>query len=116
MLIVSWFAWYYKGVKYNEYLTLQSQVERLYDFHPDLFDKLSSDEYAILHNTLLFDTSDEEYPESIESFFYNTVAESPLTQTTLLSAAQHLYNLSNGGDVRDTLKDSVSFPSSLNKK
>lgn len=56
------------NMEYGKYLELQTRLEWLYDFHPDFFDDISPEDKKVLQEAFLYDTPDEEYPDSIEDF------------------------------------------------
>lgn len=97
-------------MKYREYLNVQNQIERMYDFHPDFFDMIEATEKQALQKGFLYDTDDDSYPKSLRDYFDSKVAGNATLQKAMLEAAQRLYTLSNSGDIRDTMDDDTTFP------
>lgn len=96
-------------MKYVEYLHVQSQIERMHEFHPEFFDSLSDGEKRALHEGLLYDVVDSAYPDSIRAYYDNEVAKNRHLQQAILEAAQKIYTLSGSGDIRESMKDIISF-------
>lgn len=88
-------------MKYVEYLDMQSHLESLYDFHPEFFDVLNEDERQTLRAGFLYDVADNAYPESIKSFYEDTIAGNLEMQRKMLEAAQAVYTLSRSGDLHE---------------
>lgn len=97
-------------MNYTEYLHIQSQLERMYDFHPAFFQELEETELAVLRKGFLYDTDDDAYPHSIKQYYEEVVQTDERLQKQMFTAAQKLYDISNSGDLQDSLKDIVSFP------
>lgn len=98
-------------MKYREYLSVQSQLERMYDFHPDFFDMLEVAEREALEKGFLYATEDDEYPGSLRDFFDSEIAQDAELQMAMLRAAQRIYTLSGSGSIISTMEDDTSFPS-----
>ena len=96
-------------MNYIEYLHVQSQIERMHDFHPEFFDMLSEEEKNALHEGFLYDVPDDTYPESIKAFYDEKVAKNLTLQRQMLRAAQRIYTLSNSGSIEDSMKNNISF-------
>lgn len=84
-------------MNYEQYLYLQSRVEWLFNFHPEFFDQITPDQRKALQSGVLYDTSDSEYPKSIQDFYNDTIASNPRLQKQLLDAVQALYDKSGSG-------------------
>lgn len=93
-----------------EYLHIQSQVERMYDFHPDFFNMLNVDELEALQKGFLYDTDDDTYPESLRRYYEDNISMNEELQKQMFAATQKLYDLSGSGDLKDSMKNNVSFP------
>ena len=87
------------GMNYKQYLALQSRIDWLHDFHPEFFDQLDAEQRSVLQRGLLYDTSDADYPESIEEFYRTVVEHDIRLQKDMFRAAQVLYDLSGSGDL-----------------
>lgn len=97
-------------MNYMEYLHVQSQVERMYNFHPDLFDALDHKELEILRKGFLYDTDEAAYPQSLKQYYEDSVSGNEELQKQMLIVAQKLYDLSGSGKLEDGIKNNVSFP------
>lgn len=97
-------------MNYTEYLHIQSQVERMYDFHPEFFDELDGIELEILRKGFLYDTDDNTYPESLKQYYEDNVSVDEGLQKRMFAVAQKLYDLSGSGKLEDSIKNNVSFP------
>lgn len=96
-------------MNYIEYLHTQSQIERLYDFHPDFFKDLEPTELSALSKGFLYDVDDDLYPDSIKQYYEQNINTNKELQNQMLSAAQRLYDLSGSGSLEDSMKNIVSF-------
>lgn len=96
-------------MNYGEYLHIQSQLERMDDFHPKAFDEISKDSKKLLSSMLLYDADDENYPTSIKDFYNDQIANNTKLQGAMLDAAQEVYDQLKAGDVREDMKDTISF-------
>lgn len=97
-------------MNYTEYLHIQSQVERMYDFHPDFFDELDGVELEVLRKGFLYNTDDDTYPESLKQYYEDNVSTDEQLQKRMFAAVQKLYDLSGSGKLEDIIKSNVSFP------
>lgn len=96
-------------MNYIEYLHIQSQLERMDDFHPKAFDEINEDSKKLLSSTFLYDADDENYPKSIKDFYNDRIANDTKLQEVMLDAAQEVYDRLKSGDVREDMKDTISF-------
>lgn len=87
------------NMEYGKYLELQTRLEWLYDFHPDFFDDISPEDKKVLQEAFLYDTPDEEYPDSIEDFFNTRAKDDLRIQQRMLVAVRALYDAAGAGDL-----------------
>ena len=92
-------------VNYKKYLALQTRLEWFYDFHPGFFDDISASQKELLQRTFLYDTSDDEYPESIRKFYNDTIAGRPQLQHDMRIAVDALYRAAGAGRLIDYADD-----------
>ena len=92
-------------VNYKKYLALQTRLEWFYDFHPGFFDDIPASQKELLQRTFLYDTSDDEYPESIRKFYNDTIAGRPQLQHDMRIAVDALYRAAGAGRLIDYADD-----------
>ena len=92
-------------VNYKKYLALQTRLEWFYDFHPGFFDDIPASQKELLQRTFLYDTSDDEYPESIRKFYNDTIAGCPQLQHDMRIAVDALYRVAGAGTLTDYIDD-----------
>ena len=92
-------------VNYKKYLALQTRLEWFYDSHPGFFDDISASQKELLQRTFLYDTSDDEYPESIRKFYNDTIAGRPQLQHDMRIAVDALYRVAGAGTLTDYIDD-----------
>ena len=90
---------------YKKYLALQTRLEWFYDFHPGFFDDISASQKELLQRTFLYDTSDDEYPESIRKFYNDTIAGLSQLQHDMRIAVDALYRAAGAGRLIDYADD-----------
>ena len=90
---------------YKKYLALQTRLEWFYDFHPGFFDDISASQKELLQRTFLYDTSDDEYPESIRKFYNDTIAGRSQLQHDMRIAVDALYRAAGAGRLIDYADD-----------
>ena len=96
---------YNTTVNYKKYFALQTRLEWFYDFRPGFFDDISASQKELLQRTFLYDTSDDEYPESIRKFYNDTIAERPQLQHDMRMAVDALYRAAGAGRLTDYADD-----------
>lgn len=87
-------------MNYEKYLALQTRLEWFYDFHPEFFNDIPVKQRELLQKTFLYDTPDEDYPESIQEFYNEKIDGEPQLQQDMLLAVRALY-LAAGVDTFD---------------
>lgn len=92
-------------MNYKKYLALQTRLEWFYDFHPGFFDDIPASQKELLQRTFLYDTSDDEYPESIRKFYNDTIAGRPQLQHDMRIAVDALYRAAGAGKLTDYIGD-----------
>ena len=90
---------------YKKYLALQTRLEWFYDFHPGFFDDIPASQKELLQRTFLYDTSDDEYPESIRKFYNDTIAGRPQLQHDMRIAVDALYRAAGAGTLTNYIGD-----------
>ncbi len=88
-------------MNYDKYLELQTRLEWFYDFHPEFFDDISSEEKTLLQKTFLYDTPDNEYPESLQVFYDETIRDDTNLHRKMLLAVDALYKAAGAGSLFD---------------
>lgn len=92
-------------MNYKRYLQLQNRLEWFYDFHPDFFDDIPTDQKKLLQETFLYDTPDSDYPESIKDFYSQNISNNHELDKDILIAVDSLYKAAGAGSVYDYLED-----------
>ncbi len=95
------FPEYNNIMDYQKYLDLQTRLEWFYDFHPEFFDDISSEEKTLLQKTFLYDMPDDEYPESLQVFYGENIDGDTSLQRKMLLAVDSLYRVAGAGSLFD---------------
>lgn len=78
-------------MNYEKYIALQNRVEWFYDFHPNFLDNINADHKKTLQDTFLYDTLDEDYPESLREFYNSNIHSNIKLQRKMITAINALY-------------------------